>query len=547
MSIKKVLVRSAGTIALFTLFSRVLGMFRDVRGAHIFGAGWQWDAFAFAWMLPNMFRHLFGEGALSSAFVPVFSDYIVNKPKEEAWKLASIVATLLAVVLLGIVVVGELVSIPVEMMFEDSDAISLQFVLIRILFPYVALICFVAFLMGMLNSLNHFAAPALAPVVLNLFWLSAVFFVVPFGAPISTQVTVLAVMLLLGGVAQLLMQLPPLWARGVRLRPCFEFRHPGLKRIFTLIVPMLIGLAPMQINILLDNFIARVMGSVGAISVFYYSNRLMQFPLAVIGIAMGTAVFPLLARFSAANHKHKLAAAISRSLRLTLFMALPASVGLVVLARPVIELFFAHGLFDASAVGRTVFALVFYAAGVWVFCSLQIITRYFYALQDTKTPVKIAAAMVGLNLALNLLLVGPMGAAGLALATTIAQTANLVALVWILHRRGERLLSRSLLVYFGKVAAIALLLMGGVCLATLRLVEGSAALVAAGDAVADAINAVVVLLGGGAVAGLGKLATDALTVFVPVAVSVATYLAASHFLHLKESGIILGAVFSRKK
>ena len=454
----------------------------------------------------------------------MFSDYIVNKPKAEAWKLASVVATLLAVVLLGLVVVGELVSIPVEIMLDDGSAsISLQFVLIRILFPYVALICFVAFLMGMLNSLNHFATPALAPVVLNVFWLVALFFVVPFGAPISTQVTVLAVMLLLGGVAQLLMQLLPLWARGVRLRPCFEFRHPGLKKIFALIVPMLIGLAPMQVNVLLDNLIARVLGDVGANSVFYYSNRLMQFPLAVIGIAMGTAVFPLLARFSAANHKHKLAAAISRSLRLTLFMALPASVGLVVLARPVIELFFAHGLFDAFAVSRTAYALVFYAAGVWVFCSLQIVTRYFYALQDTKTPVKIAAVMVGLNLALNLLLIGPMDAAGLALATTISQTANLVALVWILHRRGERLLGPSLLTYFGKVVALSVL-MGAVCRVVLWLAADTAAAV-----------------------DLGATPASVLNVFVPVAVAIATYLTASRFLRLKESGIILGAIFSRKK
>ncbi len=522
MSIKRVLIRSAGTIAMFTLLSRVLGLLRDVRGAHLFGAGLEWDAFVFAWMLPNLFRHLLGEGALSSAFVPVFSDYIVNKSKHEAWKLASVVATLLAVALFSLVALGELVSIPVEMLLSD-ESLSLQFILIRILFPYVALICFVAFLMGMLNSLNHFATPAFAPVILNVFWLVAVFFVVPFDAPKNRQVVVLAVMLLLGGVAQLLLLLPPLFKKGVRLRPCFEFRHPGLKQVFVLIVPMLIGLAPMQVNVLLDNLIARLMGEVGANSVFYYSNRLMQFPLAMIGIAMGTAVFPLFARFSAAKQKQKLAAAISGALRLTLFMALPASVGLMVLCRPVISLFFAHGSFDQAAVARTAYALVFYAAGVWVFCSLQIITRYLYALKDSKTPVIVACTMMGLNLALNLLLIGPMDAAGLALATTVSQTANLAVLVWILHRRGERLLRGALLVYVAKVAAISVL-MGAVCFAVLWAVESETAAME-----------------------LGGTLAGALSVFIPIAVALPAYLLASRFLKLKESGIILGAFFKRKK
>ena len=516
MSLKKGLIRFAGIIALFTLISRVLGLVRDVGGAHLFGASEYWDAFVFAWMLPNLFRHLLGEGALSAAFVPVFSDYLVNKSKEETWRLASVVATLLAVVLIGLVVAGELISIPLELIVSGGSDLSLQFILIRILFPYVALICFVAFMMGMLNSLDHFAAPAFAPVILNVFWIAGVFAVAPLlgGSP-DRQIIALAVMLLVGGVAQVLMQVPPLLRKGVRLRPCFDFRHPGLKQILLLIAPMMVGLAPMQVNVLLDNVIARTMGQVGANSVFFYSNRLMQFPLALIGIAMGTAVFPLFSRYSAANERGKLRDAAAGALRLTLFMSIPASVGLAILGGPIIRLFFEHGRFGQFTAERTALALLFYASGVWAFCSLQIVTRLFYARKDSKTPVKVAVAMVGLNLVLNLLLIGPLDAAGLALATTVSQTANLGILLWLLRRRGEPMVDANLALFAGKVILVAAA-MGGVCVAVLNFIPDDGTFFRAARVFAPAIGGLLV------------------------------FACAARLLRLGELGTILGALFKRK-
>jgi putative peptidoglycan lipid II flippase len=329
-------------------------------------------------------------------------------------------------------------------------------------------------------------------------------------------------MLLISGVAQVLLQLLPLARKGVRLRPCFDFRHPGLKQILTLFLPMIVGLAPMQLNVSLDNIIARTMGQVGANSVFFYANRLMQFPLAIIGIAMGTAVFPLLSRYSAAQEHGKLNRAVSGALRLTLFISLPAAMGLAILGKPLIRLFFEHGRFaeaaagQASAVDRTSLALLFYAAGVWAFCCQQIITRFFYAMKDSKTPVKVAVSMVGLNLLLNILLIGPLDAAGLALATTFSQTLNLTILVLILRKRGHGLVNGEFLRFAGKVFAMTAA-MGAVCFATLHLLPE----------------------GGGLM--------QAARVFVPALCGLAVFAAGAWLFRLEEFDTILSLIPGRKR
>ena len=507
-SIGRSLVRSAGLIGALTLGSRVLGLARDIGAASLFGAGSEWDAFVFAWMLPNLFRRLFGEGALSAAFVPIFSEYLVKKTREEAWRLFNVVATCLFLLLAGIAVLGIGLSFPVESILSAHGGadLGLQFTLIRIIFPYLFLICLVALAMGLLNSLRHFAAPALAPIVLNIFWLAGIFIVAPsFGRTPAEKVTLLAVAVLIGGFAQVAIQVPAILRKGVRLRPVLDLKHPGLKKILVLLAPLLIGLAPMQINVFFDNLIARTMGRVGANSVLFYGNRLMQFPLALIGIALGTAVFPILSRYAARNEIEKVKGAASEALRLTL------------LARPVIRLFFEHGNFTPEAASRAAAVLVFYAAGVWIFCCLQIVVRIFYSMHDTKTPTKIAVGTMFLNLVLNLLLIGPLDAAGLALATTVTAAVNLGALIWVFHRQAVHVWGGGMLT-FGLRLLAATGGMGAVCMVMLKLIPESA-----------------------------QKAGQLLSVFVPVAASVAVFLFLARVLGIPELKTIVHAFFARRK
>jgi putative peptidoglycan lipid II flippase len=519
-SIGRAVVRSAGMIGLLTLISRVLGLARDMGGAGIFGAGPVWDAFAFAWMMPNLFRELLGEGALNAAFVPVFSDYLVNKTKEDAWRLFNAVATVLTLVLAAIAVVVIAGSFPVEWILaaHKGTSLALQFSLIRILFPYILLICLVALAMGLLNSLRHFAMPAFAPIVLNLFWIAGIFLVVPhFGGTASEKITILAGLILLSGLAQVAIQIPPILRRGVPLRPVFDFRHPGLKKILTLLVPRFIGLAPVKINVFVDGLIAMTLAHTGANSVLYYGNRMMQFPLAIIGIAMATAIFPILARYGARNEIGNIKRAASQTLRLTLIISVPASLGLMFLAKPIIRLFFQLGEFTPEAVSRAAGVLVFYGAGVWIFCCLQIIARIFYSVGDTKTPTKVAVSTMVLNLILNLSLVGVLDAAGLALSTSVCALVNMVVLVYALNLKGIQVWGEKLPGFALKllVAAAAMTVAG---LAALKILPESPHKV-------------------------GQL----ISLFVPLALSVAVFMLVAWALKIRELTTLLQSIFARQR
>lgn len=519
-SVGRAVVRSAGMIGLLTLVSRVLGLVRDMGGAGIFGAGPEWDAFAFAWMLPNLFRELFGEGALNAAFVPVFSDYLVNKTREDAWRLFNVVATALVMVLSVIAAVCIAGSFPVEWVLaaRGGAGLALQFSLIRILFPYLLLICLVALAMGLLNSLRHFAMPAFAPIVLNVFWIAGVFLVLPrYGQNPGEKITILAGLILLSGFAQIAVQIPPILRRGVTLRPVLDFRHPGLRKIVTLLVPRFIGLAPVKINVFVDGLIAMTLAHPGANSVLYYGNRMMQFPLAIIGIAMATAIFPILARYGARNEIDNIRRAVSQTLRLALVISVPASLGLVFLAKPIIRLFFQMGEFTPEAVGRAAAVLVFYGAGVWIFCCLQIITRIFYSIGDTKTPTKVAVGTMALNIILNLSLVGVLDAAGLALSTSICALVNMALLVYCLNARGIRVWGERLPVFALKLAAAGAA-MTAAGLAALRLLPDSP-----------------------------HKTGQMISLFAPLAVSAAVFFLVARLLRIRELTTLLQAVLARKK
>jgi putative peptidoglycan lipid II flippase len=427
---------------------------RDVACAAFFGAGLVWDAFSFAFRIPNLFRRLFGEGALSAAFVPIFSEYLETHEPEEAWRFAGRIGGALILVLSGILLVAEAGLLLLLGLRELSPRWHLALVLTAVMFPYMLFICLTAVAGAALNSLKHFAAPALAPVVLNVCWIATVIGVAPAVAGTARgQIFVVAAGIVVAGVLQLALQVATLTGKGFRWRLALEPFHPQVRRVVGRMAPVALGLAALQLNVLLDSVIAVGLAApegaetftlagftvpypmeIGANSVLYYGNRLMQFPLGVFGIALATAVFPTLSRHAARRDWSAFAGSVTRGLGAGLFVALPAGVGLILLRRPVIELLFQRGAFTAEMTARTARVLTAYAVAIWAYCALHLLTRAFYSLGRHGTAARVAASMVGVNLLLNLALVWPLREAGLAAATALSATIQAGVLLVLLHR-----------------------------------------------------------------------------------------------------------------
>jgi putative peptidoglycan lipid II flippase len=456
MQEKKSFLKSAKTVSLCTLLSRVLGLVRDIICASVFGTSLAWDAFVVAFKIPNLFRRLFGEGALSAAFIPVFTEYLETKGKKDAWELVNVTGTLLFIILGSLVVLAEISFSVIPTVFSLNSKWSLVLNLLIITFPYVLFICMVALAMAVLNSLKHFLIPALAPVALNICWIMGVIFLTPIcGNTLDKKIFGLAIAILIGGVTQLAMQLPVLRKEGVVFKPSLYFSHPGLKRILALMLPIIFGLAVVQINVLMDSFIAIAFArppggaesfsiagmaipyplETGAASVLYYGDRLIQFPLGVFGIAIATAVFPFFSTYAARKEWTNFANTLNQAIRVVLFIGIPASIGLILLRRPLVELFYERNAFTAESTYRTSVVIFYYAIGVWAYCASHVIIRAFYSIQDTKTPVKVGAGMVGLNLILNLTLIWFLREGGLALATAISATIQIIILFALLHKK----------------------------------------------------------------------------------------------------------------
>jgi putative peptidoglycan lipid II flippase len=456
MDEKKSFLRSAKTVSLCTLLSRVLGLARDIICASFFGTSLAWDAFVIAFKIPNLFRRLFGEGALSAAFIPVFTEYLETKGKKDAWELVNVIGTLLFIILGGVIILAEASFSIIPTVFSINQKWELVLNLLMVTFPYVLFICMVAFAMAILNSLKHFLMPALAPVALNICWIFGIFLLTPmFGDTLDKKIFAIAIAILIGGVIQLAIQLPVLKNKGIIYKPSLNFSHPGIKRIFALMLPIIFGLAAVQINVLMDSFIAIAFArppggaenffiagmaipyplETGAASVLYYGDRLIQFPLGVFGIAMATAVFPFFSTHAARKDWTNFTETFNQAIRVVLFIGIPASVGLILLRTPLVELFYERNAFTVESTYRTATVIFFYALGVWAYSASHVIIRAFYSMQDTLTPVKVGAGMVGLNLILNLTLIWFLREGGLALATAISATVQIIILFAILQRK----------------------------------------------------------------------------------------------------------------
>jgi len=548
--------RSAGIVSIAVMFSRVLGLVRETIFAKYFGAGFLYDTFIVGFRIPNLLRDLFAEGALSAAFVKVFTDYQLKNSEKEAWRLASLVFNCLAVVLGVITIIGILLSpLFVKLItynylgdpnhYYPAEKAALATTLMQIMFPFILLVALAALAMGVLNTKGKFGIPASASTAFNIasiifglgfaFWLSGGAWdrstdklAIPADAA-QWAIIGMAIGTIVGGAAQFLIQLPSLWKVGFRFSLNLNFRDEGVRRVMRLMGPAIIGTGAIQVKVLVDTVVAS--GIDGGASWLSYAFRLMQFPIGVFGVAIGTAAIPTLSRLASEENFTKFRSTLSDAIKLVFLLAIPSACGLVVLADPIISLIYQRGEFDAFDTNMTGWALAAYSLGLAGYAAIKVLSPAFYALDDAKTPMYISLASIivhvpssfGLMQLLSTVGVSPerpngYGHAGVALATSIVATVNFIALAYYMRRRIKRLNGRDIFA------------------ALVKIVIASAAM----SAVAYGAYYIVA----------GYFADKTLTVrlveaFVPIGLAGVTFLIAAKLLRIGELEKVINAV-SRK-
>jgi putative peptidoglycan lipid II flippase len=482
-----------GTVitSLGTQASRLLGLFRDMATSSLLGLVGKGvaDAFLFAFRIPNLFRQLFGEGALTASYLPVLTVQLEHDPRV-ARQLASVVVTLLAVLLAGIVAAGELLLGLIWLVWGNVPGMGLLMGLSAVMLPYLLFICVAAQLTTMLYAAQHFTVPALAPSLLNIIWLIAAWIGASwFTGDKVTQAYLLAVAVLMAGVAQVAIHLPTLRRLGYHFDYNWSAARKGVMQIAGNMAPMLLGLAVTQINTFVDSLIAWGLAAVpdgpqtiswlgdavqyplqrGAVAALYYGDRLCEYPLGIVGMPVAVAIFPLLSRHAARGDHRRLGADMTLGLRLVLCLSVPAGVGLMLLAEPITRLLFERGEFRPEDTIRVARVVAFYAAGVWAYCASPVVVRGFYALNDYVAPIRVAAWVVGLNFVLNLTLIWWMAESGLALSTSVAAGVQVLALMAIFSRRQAPLDWRQLAATTLRSILAAAAMAGVLCLALAQI------------------------------------------------------------------------------
>jgi putative peptidoglycan lipid II flippase len=434
------LARSAASAGAATLTSRILGVVREQVLAALFGAGNAMDAYNVAYRIPNLVRDLFAEGAMSSAFVPMFTRHLTTSGKESAWRLGNHVINALIVITVALVVLGIIFAEPIVRAFAGAYAsvpgkLELTVYLTRIMLPFLTFVALAAALMGMLNSLHRFFIPALSPAMYNVATIACAFALVPlmpaFGLP---AIAGIAIGSLLGGVAQLALQWPALRREGFRYRPALDWHDESLRRVLVLMGPGTIGLAATQVNVFVNTVLATGEGT-GAVSWLNYAFRLMYLPIGLFGVSIGTATLPAVSRQVAQNDEAGARRTIADGLSLMTMLNVPATIGLILLATPIVRVIFERNAFTPADTAATAAALQFYALGLLGYSVVRIASPTFYALGQNRTPVIVSVATVLVNAGLNIVLVRTMGYQGLALGTSIAAIFNAVTLMILLRRR----------------------------------------------------------------------------------------------------------------
>ena len=431
------LARWAATVGGYTMGSRVLGFLRDILIASILGASPVADAFFVAFKLPNFLRRLFAEGAFNAAFVPLFAGTLERDGREAAKSFAEDVLTVLLWTLLALVIVAQivmpwLVYVMAPGFADEPGKLDLTVQLTRLTFPYILLISLVSLLGGVLNSLYRFAAVAATPILLNLCLIGALLGLARWT---ETPGHALAVGVTVGGIIQFVWLVVAASRAGMSLRLRWPRLTPGVKRLLVLAAPAALGAGVAQINLVVDIIIASLLPP-GSVSFLYYADRVNQLPLGVVGVAVGTALLPLLSRQLRAGEAEEAVGSLNRAIEMALLLAVPAAVALVVIAGPVITVLFERGAFGADESSATAGALIAYAAGLPAFVLIKVLAPGYFARQDTRTPVRIAILCLVVNVALNLALMGPLAHVGIALATTLAGWLNVGLLAAGLARRG---------------------------------------------------------------------------------------------------------------
>ncbi|QJR16409.1 murein biosynthesis integral membrane protein MurJ [Usitatibacter palustris] len=456
------LLRAAASVSAMTLASRITGFVRDTLLAIFFGAGLAMDAFVVAFRIPNLLRRLFAEGAFSQAFVPVLGEYKAKHGDEATRALAGRVlgvlgAALLLATAVGIVAAPLIVYASAYGFSKDADKFALTVLMLRICFPYIFFISLVSFAAGLLNTYGRFKAAAFTPVLLNLVFIAFILWVAPH---FERPVVALAWAVFFGGLAQLLFQIPFLKRIGMLTWPRWEPRDEGVIRILKLMAPAALGVSVAQISLLINTHIASWLRD-GAVSWLYFADRLMEFPSAMLGVALGTVLLPSLVKHHSSNDPREYSRLLDWGLRLALLLSLPAALGLALLATPVITTLFWHGEFTRADVFMTRHALIAYCVGLAGIILVKILAPGFYAKQNIRTPVKVAIVTLVVTQILNAALVPWLGHAGLALSISLGALFN-AGWLWVLMRRSGNYTAEPGWAAFLLKVAVALYMMGGV-------------------------------------------------------------------------------------
>ena len=459
------LARSAGRIGAATLASRILGLVREQVMAYLFGAGNAVDAFNIAFRIPNLVRDLFAEGAMSAAFVPTFTRVLTQEGRPSAWRLGNNVinalfASTLTLVALGLVFAHPLVIALAGDFSAVPGKLDLTVMLTRTMLPFLVLVAIASAMMGMLNSLDRYLVPAMSPAVFNVCSITCTLATLPLLTRLGwPTILAMAFGVLAGGIGQILVQWPALSREGYRYQPVLNPSQPGLRDVLILMGPGTLGLAATQVNLFVNTWLATTQGT-GAVSWLNYAFRLMYLPLGLFGVSIATVAVPAIARRAAerdlAGLRHTLASGVAMMLALTI----PATFGLMVLARPIVSLLFERGRFTAADTDATAAALVCYAVGLAGYSIVKVATPTFYAIGQSRTPVVVSAVIVVVNAVLNLLMVRRFGYTGLAFGTSISALANAVLLLYLLRERLGPLNGRRLLTVSIRMLAASLVMSG---------------------------------------------------------------------------------------
>lgn len=454
------IARTAGIVGALTLCSRITGLIRDSIVGYLFGSGLAADAFFVAFRIPNLLRRFVAEGAMSVAFIPVFTEYLTNRSRTEAIEVARVLATSMTVLLAIITVVGIALA-PISVWLfapgftADPEKAALTIQLTRMLFPYIFLVSVSALLGGLLNSLRHFVAPAFSPVLLNLSMIGAALLLAPW---LGVPVYAMAAGVLFGGVLQVLIQIPPLRQRGIVLTPNWQPHHVAVRRVLLLMAPTVFGAAVYQVNVMMDTVFASVLPE-GSVSYLWYADRVFEFPLGLFPVALGTAALPSFAAQAARRAYGEMRHSITFAVGLTNLITIPSAVGFWLLATPIVSVLFQRGMFGPEQVAMTAWALSAFSVGLWSVSIVRVMVPAFYAMHDTRTPVITAAVSFVANVVFSLMFIGHVHSdgtsrivdaiaratelmsvwdlrhAGLALSTSLASGVNLVLLAVVLSRR----------------------------------------------------------------------------------------------------------------